>query len=136
MFDALQRALDDAKERILKEIDESSSETKARVEKELSHAREWKKEGEMLLRELNDLLSSQDDVLLMRNGHVLSPRIEGLLSCQPTMERVRETRMISNKQKQEDIIKVIESVMFISGLILDLFPLCPAVVHFVSISAL
>jgi hypothetical protein len=70
----------------------------------------------MLIRELNDLLSSQDDVSLMRNEHVLSPRVEGLLSSQPTMERVREMKIIHGKQTKEDIIEMIQSVVSISGL--------------------
>ncbi len=119
VFDALQSALDDVKERFLKEVDESSTEKKAQVEKDLDTAREWKKEGEMLIREVKDLVA-QDDVSVMRSEHVLSPRIEGLLSTQPTMEPVQEIKAVIHNQLQGHLVKMFESILNIRGLFLFL----------------
>lgn len=116
VFDDFQRALDEAKERILKKINEATSEKKAQVETDLNHAREWKKEGELLIREVSDLLSSQDDMSLMTSEHVLSPRVEGLLSSQPSMESVRESGILISKKNREGLIRTIESVVSLQGM--------------------
>jgi hypothetical protein len=114
-FDALQRALDEAKERILKKIDESSAEKEAHVKVELNHTREWKKEGELLIREVKDLMA-QDDVLLMRNEHIVSPQIHRLLSSPPTMEGVQEVDVVTKEQAHEQLVEMFERVVSIIGL--------------------
>jgi hypothetical protein len=114
VFDAFQSALDEAKERILKSMKESGTEKEGLVQVELETAREWKKEGELLVREAKELMA-QDDVSLMRSEHVLSPLIEGLLSTQPTMEPVKEIEAIVSKQSQDQLVKMFESVVTIRG---------------------
>jgi hypothetical protein len=120
VFDAFRRALDEAKERILTSMKESGTEKEGHVQVELDTAREWKKEGELLVREVKDLIA-QDDVSLMRSEHVLSPRIEGLLSTQPTMEPVQEIKAVVNKQTQDQLIKMIETVVTTRGQLLNSF---------------
>ena len=114
VFDALQSALDEAKERILKSMKESGTGKEGYVQVELDTARDWKKEGELLIREVRDLVA-QDDVSLMRSEHVLSPCIEGLLLNQPTMEPVQEIEAVADKQTQDKLVKMLESVVTIRG---------------------
>jgi hypothetical protein len=72
------------KERKLKNMNEKSSEKKSQVETDLNHAREWKKEREVLIRDVNDLLISRKDL------RQLLVCILGLLSSKPTMEQMRK----------------------------------------------
>ena len=58
---------------------------------------------------------SEDDVSLMRSEHVLSPRIEGLLSTQPTMEPVQGIEAVIKKHTQEQLVKMFETVFAIRG---------------------
>ncbi len=68
----------------------------------------------MQIREEKHLMD-QDEVSLMRSEHVLSPRIEGLLSTQPSMEPVQEIRAVANKQAKDQLITMLESVVTFKG---------------------
>jgi hypothetical protein len=58
---------------------------------------------------------AQDDVSLMRDEHLLSPRIEGLLSTQPSMEPVQEIDAVVNRQTKDQLVNMFEAVFAIRG---------------------